>query len=490
MKQLRPLIALAVLLNVVLVGWLLFQQDQGTSGETTVEDALAPLVATQTFEEARYDLSDRADQLNVIVISLDALRYDRTGFGGSDAGLTRNLDQFAEEAVVFHDVVSAAPWTLPSHMSMWTARWPSIHGVTNKLKLLSQDQMVETSLSPGIETFPDHLIRQGWRAVAFTGGAGVQGKYGFGRGFETYLDDRYFGGFDYSVPAALAWLQDNRDERFFLFLHGYDTHGQYPLPGGAASAVRAGYAGTLDGTIEENAELREEALQAIDAPGDPPKLHDALSASDIGFLNDVYDRKVRDADQRVGSFLSQLRSMGLLDRSIVAIVSDHGDEMMDHGAVDHGATLYQEQLHTVMLIRFPGYARRQDIAQPVRSIDLFPTLFDAMGLTGPAGVNGESLLPALRGKPQGLPLFAETDYRLFVHLRMMRKGPHKLILDLQDGERELYNLETDPGEQDDISSAEPRMTYELEQALRGWMDETRTNPEDYLGVQQKPISIF
>ena len=488
MKQLRPLFALAVLLNVVLVGWLLWERPGAEP--LTSETALAPLVSTETFEAARYDLSDRADELNLIVISLDALRYDRTGFGGNPDGLTRNLDQFADESVVFHDVVSAAPWTLPSHMSMWTARWPSIHGVTNKLKLLSSDQMVETSLSPGIETFPDHLVRSGWRAVAFTGGAGVQARYGFGRGFEAYLDDRYFGGFDYTVPAALEWLQENRDDRFFMFLHGYDTHGQFPLSDGSVSSVRSGYDGSLDGGIEENARLREGALEAIDEPGAPPHLGEELSSDDISFINDIYNRKVRDADQRVGTFLAQLRSTGLLDRSIVAIVSDHGDEMMEHGAVDHGATLYQEQLHTVMMIRFPGYARRQDIQQPVRSLDLFPTLFDAMGLEGPSGVNGESLLPTLRGGSQDLPLFAETDYRLFVHLRMMRRGPHKLILDLQDGGRELYNLIDDPLEQEDISSAEPRMTYELEQDLRRWMDETRTNPEDYLGVRQKPITVF
>ena len=489
MKQLRPLIALAVLLNVVLVGWLLMSRDPDAA-PTDLGSAVAPLVSTTTFEEARYDLKDRQDELNIIVISLDALRYDRTGFGGNPDGLTRNLDQFAEEAVVFHDVVSAAPWTLPSHMSMWTARWPSVHGVTNKLKLLSQDQMVETSLSPGIETFPDALIRAGWLAGGFTGGAGVQARYGFGRDFDTYLDDRYFGGFDYSVPAALRWLEAHRSQRVFLFLHGYDTHGQYPLAEGGISALGADYEGKLSGSIEENAELREASLSAISNPGDPPVLNAELGPADIGFINAVYDRKVRDADQRVGTFLAQLKAMGLYDRSIIAIVSDHGDEMMDHGAVDHGATLYQEQLHTVMMIRFPGYARRQDIQTPVRSIDLFPTLFDAIGLEGPHGVNGESLLPTLRGKPQELPLFAETDYRLFVHLRMIRQGPNKLILDLQDGGRELYNLSSDPHEQKDISSAEPRVTYELEQALRTWMDKTRTNPEDYLGVRQKPITVF
>jgi len=362
--------------------------------------------------------------------------------------------------------------------------------VTNKLKLLSQEQMVETSLSPGIETFPDHLIRAGWTAAGFTGGAGVQGRYGFARDFDTYLDDRYFGGLDYTVPAALTWLEDHRDQRFFMFLHGYDTHGQYPLAEGSLSALTAEYSGTLSGSIAENAELRERALSAIIDPGDAPVITDDLSEDDIRFIRAVYDRKVRDADQRVGGFIAQLRAMGLLDRTIIAVISDHGDELMEHGSLDHGATLYQEQLHTVMMIRFPGYARRHDISTTVRSLDLFPTLFDTLGMSGPVGVDGHSLLPLMRGEALEEGLFSETDYRLFVHLRTIRRGKYKLILDLQDGGRELYDLSVDPAEQDDISSAQPRITYELEQELRGWMDETRTNPQDYLGVRQKPITIF
>ena len=256
------------------------------------------------------------------------------------------------------------------------------------------------------------------------------------------------------------------------------------------SALGEDYSGELSGDIEENAELREAALASIQEPGDAPDLTEALADADIDFISEVYDRKVREADERLGNFITQLKAMGLLDRTVIAVVSDHGDELMEHGAVDHGATLYQEQLHTIMMMRFPGYERRQDINTPVRTIDLFPTLFDAMGLQGPAGVDGESLLPLMRGQSMELPLFAETDYRLFVHLRMIRRGDHKLILDLQDGGRELYNLAEDPDELNDISSAEPRITYEMEQALRTWMDETRTNPQDYLGVRQKPITIF
>ncbi len=489
MKNLKLLVSCLVLVNVVVIAWLLLRRPPGDSS-TDLQGTVAEVFTDQTMQEARYDLSDRASELNLLVVSMDALRYDRTGIAGNRSGLTPNLDAFAEEAVVFHDAVAASSWTLPSHMSVWTGRWPSVHGVTNKLKLLSQEQMVPTSLSPGIETFPDYLIRQGYLAGGFSGGAGVQGMYGFSRDFDTYQDDRYFAGLDYGVEPALEWLEQHRSERFFLFLHGYDSHGQYPLADSKLEAIKADYAGRLDGTIEEQARLREQGLDAIDTPGAASNLSDELDEEDARFLTAVYDQKVKDADERLGTFLNRFRAMGLLDETLVVIMSDHGDELMEHGSLDHGFTLYEEQLHVVLMFRFPGYARRQDVQQTVRLVDVFPTVVDALGLEGPPGADGRSLLPLMRGGSVDLPIYSETDYRLFVHHRMTRRGDHKLVLDLADGEKELYDLSTDPHEQNDISSQNPRVTYELEQQLRGWMDKTRTNPQDYMGIQQKPIEIF
>ncbi len=489
MKNVKILVAVLVLVNVVVIAWLLVRQPPGQI-EAGLEGGVEQALTDNTMQQSRYDLSDRAGELNVLLISMDALRWDRTGLSGHSGGLTPNLDAFAEESVIFHDTVAPASWTLPSHMSVWTARWPSVHGVTNKLELLSQDKMVPTSLSPGIETFPDYLIRQGYTAAGFTGGAGTQASYGFGRDFETYQDDRPFAGLDYGVEPALEWLQAHRGERWFMFLHGYDSHGQYPLPESKLEALSADYQGKLDGGIEEQAELREKGLASIQDPGDSADLTAEIGTQDAAFLAEVYDQKVRDADERLGTFLARFRSMGLLDDTIVVIMSDHGDELMEHGALDHGFTLYEEQLHVVMMMRFPGYARRQDISSTVRLFDLFPTVFDTLGLEGPKGVDGTSLLPILRGEQIELPVFSETDYRLFVHHRMTRRGDHKLILDLADGEKELYDRSADPGETTDISSQNPRVTYELEQALRGWMDESRTNPQDYMGIKQKPIEIF
>ena len=478
-RQLQFALVIGVLANIAVLAWLLIRTPADTAPRE-VSDVLEPLVDDPTMQASRYDVRD--SEANVILISLDALRADKLG-----VGLTPNLDAFAGESVVFNDVMSPAPWTLPSHMSVWTGRWPTVHGVTNKLRLLAQDQMAETVLSPGIETFPDRLIEEGFVAAAFTGGAGVQGRYGFGRNFEQYVDDRYFGGTDYSAPKAVEWLRANQDRRFFLFLHGYDVHGQFPLPEATLSGVS--YDGALNGGIEEQAGLREKGLDAIVEPGDPSVLG-GVGPEDADFLEAVYDAKIRAMDERFGSFMAELRALGLLENSLVVVMSDHGEEFLEHGALDHGHTLYQEQLHTVMMMRFPGYARQHDVDSVARLVDLFPTVFDALGLEPPRDIDGVSLLPMMRGQEQPLVGYAETDYRLFVHHRAIRKGDHKLILDLMDGGIELYDVASDPGETQDISSAEPRLTYELEQELRSWMQSVGTNPQDYLGVDQKPIEIF
>ena len=109
---------------------------------------------------------------------------------------------------------------------------------------------------------------------------------------------------------------------------------------------------------------------------------------------------------------------------------------------------------------------------------------------GPAMVTHAAHLPSAEEItfPYGFP--QAGDYRLFVHLRAIRQGNYKLVLDLEDGKKELYDLSKDPAEKSDVSAAEPRTAYELEQGLRTWMDETRTNPQDYLGQKQKPITIF
>ncbi len=436
-----------------------------------------------------FDYSAKAAAMNVILISMDALRFDRTGAGGGHD--TPNLDAFAKEAVVFTHDTSAAPWTLPSHMAIFTARWPSLHGVTNKLvPNPGGGDPVFTRLADSIPTFPEELTKKGWEAVAFTGGAGVSGKFGYNRGFTSYLDDKAFAGMDYTGPAAEAWLKDHGKEHFFMFFHGYDAHGQHELIGEDPRAAVPDYHGKLDGSIKEQATLREEGLAQIKKPGDPPSLVGVLDKEDARFLMEVYDAKVKAADARLAIFLQQLKDQGLLDTSIIVVLGDHGDEFMEHGYIDHGATLCDHQLHVPLMIRFPHGDGARVVDDAVRSIDVFPTVFDALGLPPVAGVNGQSLLPVLKGQKLNLPIYAESDYRLFVHLRMEREASKKLILDMEDDQRSLYDLGTDPDEQNDLSTTDARTTYEMEQGVRTWLNTMKTDPKSYLGVQEEHIKLF
>lgn len=444
-----------------------------------------------------YDLRAVAGTTDIVIISMDCLRYDRTGLSPQHPERTPHLRAFAEQSVVFHQAQSAAAWTVPGHMSVWTARFPSRHGMVNKLAPGPDGKLIDAALAADVPTWPERLAAEGWEAAAFTGDAGVSKRFGYGRGFGIFLDDRKFGGMDHSGPPALAWVREHMiqappDKRTLLFFHGYDVHGQAPLPPEVnARALAPGYTGKLDGGIEEQGRYREQALQAIRQPGDPASLTGILSPEDAAFLLAVYDKKVEIADARMGQMLSLLKESGIWDRAVVALISDHGEEFMEHGAIDHGYSLYEEQLHVPMMIHFPGQKDRRDVQEPVRTLDLFPTLADALGLAQIPGTDGASLLPFLRGQgPPPGPLLAESDYRLFVHLRAIREGDHKLILDLADGKKELYNLRLDPGEKEDISAKEPRIAYELEQKLRKELARLQTDPDAFLGKRADPITVY
>lgn len=439
---------------------------------------------------ATYDYKAQADKLNIILISIDSLRFDRTGLGGSK--LTPNIDSFAKEAVQFANATAVAPWTVPATMAIFTGLFPTQHGVVNKLKPNpAGGEPIFDQLRPEIKTFPDMLLAKGWKAAAFTGGAGVSAKFGYNRGgYDTYLDDKTFSGMEYSGPAAKAWLDAHKTDHFFLFFHGYDVHGQHPLLDQAPRAAVPDYQGKLDGGIEEQAKLREQGLAAIKKPGDPPNLVGAIDAEDTRFLTAVYDAKVKEADARVGDFLQHVKDLGLYDSSIIVILADHGEEFMEHGYLDHGATICDHQIRVPLMVRFPKGEGAKVVDAPVRTFDAFPTVFDALGIEGPPDVSGKSLLPLARGEKLDLPIYAESDYRLFVHLRGERKDGKKFVFDLEDGQKSLYDLAADPGELKDLSTEDAKTTYEMEQSVRTWMGSMGTDPSRYLNVQEESIKLF
>ncbi len=429
---------------------------------------------------------------NVVLVSFDAVAAKHVGVYGYEKDTTPTLDALAADSFIFERCVAAGSWTVPSTMSIFTGLWPSVHQVLNKYTVAGPATMVPTKLNTAIPTIPDYLGQQGYRLVAFTGDAGANGRFGYDRGFEIYLDDVKFGGMDYSVPAAQEWLRDNAGSKFFMFLHGYDAHGQYDPPEGYRNVfVDEKYKGAMKGGKEEQGELRELGLANKYKPGSDGEAVLDLHPGDFEFHAALYDEKIQDADARFASFMETLGELGLREKTIIVVTADHGEEFGEHGYLDHGPTLYDELIHVPLVVHVPGYKGTR-IPGQVRNVDILPTVADLVGYELPFMTHGTSVLPLMRDEEQPLVAYSETDYRLFTHKRAIvdADGRYKFVLTLENGKKELYDLQEDPGETTNVVESQAKEAYELEQELIAWMLSMNQDPESFRNRKEEMIKEY
>jgi arylsulfatase A-like enzyme len=338
--------------------------------------------------------------------------------------------------------------------------------VTNKFAVYNERVQKPANLrelSPGLTTLAEVLGDNGYATVAFTGNAGVGGSFGFDQGFDLYFEDPgKFGSMDRSIPAALAWLAANRDKKFFLFLHGYDAHGQNtPASGYDYRFVEKGYDGRFTGSEAEQEALREEGLERGQL---------TLRDEDVRFWRAVYDEKIQRTDEKFRHFLNEFAKLGLMDKTLFVLVSDHGTEFYEHRRFDHGFSLYDEQLRVPLIFKLPGRAGGKRVADRVSSIDVMPTVLDLLDVRVPERVSrqlrGRSLVPAMLGEPVSRDVFSETDYREYTYKRsVITPDGWKLIYTLETKSRELYDLNTDPGETKNLAAADPSRADELQRKV-------------------------
>jgi len=345
--------------------------------------------------------------LNLLVITLDTTRADRIGAYGYRAAETPTLDRLAREGVLFEQANTAAPITLPAHSTLFTGRFPPSHGVRDNGGFYLDVSQV---------TLAEVLQRQEVRTGAFVAAYVLDSKWGVNQGFETYFDE-----FDLSkyrgislgdiqrpanqvVDEALKWLEGARQSRFFGWIHLYDPHTPYEAPEPYASRFR----------------------------GRP------------------YDAEIAFTDAQVGRVIGYLEQHDLLDRTVVVVIGDHGESLGDHGEEAHGFFVYESVMHVPLIVRAPFDAmRRRRIAEPVRTVDIMPTVLDLLGIPSPPTVEGRSLAPLMTGAARelGLEAYAEATYPLhhfgWSDLRALRAGRFKLIAAPRP---ELYDLQTDPRE--------------------------------------------
>jgi arylsulfatase A-like enzyme len=344
----------------------------------------------------------------VLIVSIDTLRADRVGrVDGSGRSLTPSLDALAAESAVFTEAYSAANETLYAHAALFTGKLPSTLGPADYSRF---------SIA-GNPTIASTFHAAGYRTEAVVAGGHLAPEFGLSAGFDRYASGRDFGSFQQTVPLALARLDAlaGGGAPWLLFVHGYDVHAPYVTWGPLHGQHTPGYDGPLlaaslvpwsfeqiygaawypDFTPAAVSRAREsepaspapDALQAW-AAGHPEGAV-ALSAADVAFVRGQYDAAVRYADFHVGVLLSGLHVRGLDDNTIVVVLSDHGEDLLEHGHVNHRLSLDDETLHVPLLLRVPGIAP-STTAGVVGLIDVLPTLAALAGVASPE-TQGRSL---------------------------------------------------------------------------------------------------
>ncbi len=200
---------------------------------------------------------------------------------------------------------------------------------------------------------------------------------------------------------------------------------------------------------------------------------------DVRFWRAIYDEKIQRADQQFKTFLAEFAKLGLSDKTIFVLTSDHGTELYEHRRFDHGFTLYQELIHVPLIIKLPGQTVATAVDDCVSSIDVMPTILDLLDIPLSDKVKqqlrGQSLAPAIQHstvkRDISTDIFSETDYREYTYKRsIIAPDGWKLIYTLELRTRELYDLANDPGETKNLAESTPDKADELERRLFAHFD--------------------
>ncbi len=404
---------------------------------------------------------------NLVFVSFDAVQAAHVHAFGYPQPITPTIDAVSRQGYKFDKTISVSSWTVPASMTWFAGVYPCEHKLVNKFSVYAPpvEKIAKMrELAPSIVTLAEILKKNGYATGGFTGDAGVSAIFGYGLGFDTYVDNVKFGGLDQSVPKAIDWLKQNKDKKFFMFLHGYDAHGQHvPAGGYDYRFVDKGYDYRYKGTAAEQEALREEGL----ANG---KLD--MREADVQFWRAVYDEKINREDAIFKHFLDTVEALGLTGKTLFVLTSDHGTECFEHKRIDHGYTLYNELIHVPLIVKLPGGGSGV-VGHQVSSIDVMPTVLELLDVPLADNIKkqlrGRSLIADMQGGGGPEDAYSETDYRLYTFKRsLMAKDGWKYIHTLENNGRELYYLPDDPGEMTNLVAKEPRRAYEMEQRVFGF----------------------
>jgi arylsulfatase A-like enzyme/Flp pilus assembly protein TadD len=367
---------------------------------------------------------------NVLLISIDTCRADYLSCYGYKHKTTPNIDKLAKEGILFENVISPVPLTLPAHCSILTGTIPPYHGVHAN---------VDYKMDQSNETLAQTLKANNFTTGAIVSSFVMDSQTGLDKGFDSYNDEfeeKILGLNQYperrgseSTRFALDWLDNHKDKKFFLFLHYYDPHETYQPPEPFASKYRSNpYAG------------------------------------EIAFTDDC-----------IGKVLTKLKELGLYDSTLIIITSDHGEMLGEHGERSHGYFIYQSAIKVPLIFKLPGRHQRKVVKEMVGLIDIIPTLYSLIGIELPSHLQGVSLVDFINGnKP------AKKERNMYCETFMPTKYDTNSLLGvltnrfkyIQTTRPELYDLIKDPQEKNDLIKKEPQKARILKDTLEQILEQS------------------
>ena len=368
---------------------------------------------------------------NVIIYLVDTLRADHLGVYGYDRDTSPVLDRWATGGVVFERAYAPCSWTKPSVVSLLSGLDPVSHGVEDRLDVTPA----------GVRLLAERLKSLGYSTFGAVTNPNVLSQWGFGRGFDIYddLDSAGHGTRADTVSDHVAARIEDlaRSQPFFLYLHVIDPHAPYEPP----------------------------------APFDTRFPRSPALPAKMSIGN--YDGEVAFVDSQFGRILELLSNHDLDPDTMTIFVSDHGEELLDHGSFGHGSTLFEEVVRVPLVIRFPkGSHAGSRVGARASLSDVVPTVMSVIGESPPSGLDGRDLTELL---PSGEPGWADRE--LFLSLRTsgprshlvrgVLSGPHKYLRRSRPTASEsLYDIDQDPVETEDLASVHP----DLRLRFGAWLD--------------------
>ncbi|TDI35148.1 MAG: hypothetical protein E2P03_01770 [Acidobacteria bacterium] len=417
----------------------------------------------------------------VILITVDTLRADALS-----AENTPHLQRLAGEGVTFRRAYAPSPWTIPSMYSLLTSRHPHEIGMTGQGSYRLGDDVIRLP----------QLLPSGFEARAVVTNIFGTSKWGSWEGFDgvesadvaSVVGDTLIRGMvlprlllglrplHYAYTEAIAadvtdrgirQLEQLAGSSFLLWLHYYDPHSPYDPPAPFDQAAGP-----------ERPKVRDVRRTSLSFLRSGMK----LDQEDRDYVRALYLGEVRYTDEALGRLFTALEDLGLWDDALIIFASDHGEEFWEHGLVEHGHTLYEEQVHVPLLVKFPaGRHAGRVFEHPVSLLDIVPTIADELDQPLPAGlpVRGLSLSALLdESVLEARSLYFEGTIH-FRELKAALQWPWKLIHDPADEHDMLFNLEDDPAERFDRSRAESERVQALSGFIRPFVEaeQARSKPE-------------